>query len=37
MKDDDLIRFWDKVDARSKLQIEVSKEVGFCVVFFFFI
>ena len=33
VKYDDLIRFWDKLDARSKLQTEVSEEVGFCVSF----
>lgn len=33
VKDDDLIRFWDKVDAISKLQTEVSEKVGFCVSF----
>lgn len=29
MKDDDLSRFWDKVDAKSRLQTGVNKEVGF--------
>lgn len=33
VKDDDLIRFWDKVDAKSRLQTEVNKEVLFCVSF----
>lgn len=33
VKDDDLIRFWDKDDTKSRLQIEVNKEMSFCVSF----